>query len=100
MRDPRADVNLRERLQEVARDARDAIARLSGLLVSQQIVLTQRQARDAARFQRVVTIVGSAVLVPGMIAAVFGANVDFRGRNSVRGFWAMLAFMVAGGVGS
>lgn len=87
-------------IQNVAKDAREAVARLSGLISSQQIVLTQRQAVEAERFQRLLTLVGTAVLVPGLVAAIFGANVGFSGRDGVEAFWAMVLFMVAGGLGS
>lgn len=87
-------------VNEAADDARDAVARLSGLISSQQIVLSQRQALETARFQRVVTIVGAAVLVPGLVAAIFGANVGFQGRESSQAFWAMLVLMAGSGIGS
>ncbi len=77
-----------------AREARAATGRLATLISSQQIVLTQRQAHETARFQRTVTIVGAAVLVPGLVAAIFGANVGFHGRDTSSAFWAMLLFMV------
>lgn len=87
-------------VRETADDARSAVARLSGLLSSQQIVLTQRQASRTARFQRLVTLIGAAVLVPGLIAAVFGANVGVPGRDTNYAFWAMVLFMTGGGLGS
>lgn len=87
-------------VNEAADDARDAVARLSGLISSQQIVLSQRQALETSRFQRVVTIVGAAVLVPGLVAAIFGANVGFQGRESSEAFWAMLLLMAGSGIGS
>lgn len=87
-----------EHVEKIVQDAKDAVARLSGLISSQQIVLTQRRAEETARFQRVVTIVGAAVLVPGLVAAVFGANVGFHGRDGTSAFWAMLALMAAGGL--
>jgi hypothetical protein len=80
-------------VDEATQDAKDAVGRLSGLISSQQIVLSQRQARETARFQRVVTIVGATVLVPGLVAAVFGANVGFHGRDGGGAFWAMLLLM-------
>jgi Mg2+ and Co2+ transporter CorA len=87
-------------LSDVASDARDAVARLSGLIASQSVVVAQRQAAETERFQQLLTLVGTTVLVPGVVAAVFGANVDFPGRDTVDGFWAMLLFMVASGAGS
>lgn len=79
-----------------AGEARTATGRLATLISSQQIVLNQRQARSTARFQRTATIVGAAVLVPGLVAAVFGANVGFHGRGGTSAFWAMLALMAGG----
>ncbi len=87
-------------VNQAADDARDAVARLSGLLSSQQIVLAQRQAAATERFQRIVTLVGAAVLVPGLVAAGFGANVDFPGQGSRQAFWAMLALMASAGIAS
>lgn len=85
---------------DIEGDAKQAVTRLSGLLSSQQVVVMQRQRLEVERFQRVVTLVGAAVLVPGLVAAVFGANVGFHGRDRPGAFWAMLVFMAAGGVGS
>ena len=85
-------------ISEAADDAREAVARLSGLISSQQIVLTQRQGVENQRFQRVITIIGAAVLVPGLVAAIFGANVGFHGRESSGAFWAMLLLMTGGGI--
>jgi CorA-like Mg2+ transporter protein len=87
-------------LEEAMTDARNAVARLSGLISTQQIVLTQRQGEVTERFQRLITIVGAAVLVPGLVAAVFGTNVDFPGRDSSGAFWAMLALMAGSALAS
>jgi hypothetical protein len=81
-------------------EARNAVARLSGLISTQQIVLTQRQGEATERFQRLITIIGAAVLVPGLVAAVFGANVDFPGRNSRGAFLAMLTLMAGSALAS
>ncbi|MGO9972236.1 MAG: hypothetical protein ACLP01_05380 [Solirubrobacteraceae bacterium] len=83
-----------------AQEARDAGAGLSGLIASQQIVLTQRQSAETERFQRVVTRVGAAVLVPGLVAAVFNANVGFAGRGTTRAFWAVVLLMLGSGLAS
>jgi hypothetical protein len=85
---------------DVEDEAKRAVQRLSGLISSQQVVLVQRQRLDVERFQRVVTLVGAAVLVPGLIAGIFGANVDLPGGGTSTAFWAMLLLMAAGGVGS
>lgn len=87
-------------LNEAMTEARNAVARLSGLISTQQIVLTQRQGEATERFQRLITIVGAAVLVPGLVAAVFGANVDFPRRDSNGAFWAMLTLMAGSALAS
>lgn len=86
--------------RRMADEAREASARMSGLLMSQQFVLTQKQASDTARFQRMIALVGAAILVPALIAGIFGANVRVPGEGSSAGFWAMLLFMLAGALGS
>jgi len=73
---------------------------LSGLISSQSVVVAQRQAAETERYQRLLTLIGTTVLVPGLVAAVFGSNVQFPGSDTVDGFWAMLCFMVASGAGS
>jgi hypothetical protein len=83
-----------------AEEAREAGARLSGLIASQSVVIAQRQAAQTERFQRLITIAGAAVLVPGLVAAVFGANVGFRGQQSSHGFWAMLLIMAGSALAS
>lgn len=85
---------------DVEREARRAVATLSGLVSSQQVVIVQRQRLEVERLQRIVTVVGAAVLVPGLVAAIFGANVDVPGENTAAGFWGMLLLMTAGGLGS
>jgi hypothetical protein len=86
---------LPDELANVGDDARAAVARLSGLISSQSVVIAQRQAAQTARLQRVLTLVGTTVLVPGLVAAVFGANVDFPGEGTERGFTGMLLLMTA-----
>jgi hypothetical protein len=83
-----------EKLRERAVAVNDS---LSSTLSSQQLVIAQRQASEAERFQRTVTLIGSAVLVPALIASIFGANVAIRGQDTVQAAYGMLAFMVAGG---
>jgi hypothetical protein len=89
-----------QRYYAVAEEAREAMARLSGLISTQQVVLAQRQAAEGERFQRLLTLVGTAVLVPGLVASVFGANVAVPGQGTKAGFVAMLLFMAASGLGS
>jgi hypothetical protein len=84
----------------VEKKARQAVATLSGLVSSQQVVIVQRQRLEVERLQRIVTLVGATVLVPGLVAATFGANVNVPGEGTDAGFWAMISLMAASGLGS
>lgn len=85
---------------EIEADAKEAVTRMSGLINSQQVVMVQRQRVEVERFQRLVTLVGAAVLVPGLVAAGFGANVEYPGAHTRAAFWAMLLLMAASALGS
>jgi cytochrome c biogenesis protein CcdA len=98
-----------ETLQVDVRRTSDGIA---SMLSVQQLVANRAQAaaaeaqeatvRDAQtasdRFQRRLTIVGAAVLIPALVAAVYGANVKLPGKNQPRGLAAMLFFMLGFGL--
>jgi len=85
---------------QVASDAGESMSQLSILISSQQVVLNERQAQVTERFQRLLTLIGSIILVPGLIAGIFGANVAYRGSGTPGGFWAMLLFMIGGSIAS
>lgn len=100
MPEPIAIDNFHKWAGEVEADAKQAVSRISGLVATQQVAMGARQRLDFERLQGTVTVVGAAVLVPGMVAAAFGANVDFPGEGTRSGFWAMILLMLAGGLGS
>lgn len=62
------------------------------------VALSIEEDARAAEFQSIATVVTSLLLVPALIAGVFGANVDVPGHDTRDGFWAMLAWMTGGGV--
>lgn len=91
-------------LQTDLRLAGDGVA---SIVASQQFAVAQQQQEVAEaqrvsveRFQRRVTIVGSAVLIPALVASVYGANVELPGEEAPQGLAAMLFFMAGLGVGT
>lgn len=54
----------------------------------------ERQA-ERERFQFVAALVGSAILVPTLVAGVFGANVWVPGERHPAGFGALIALIIA-----
>ena len=55
---------------------------------------TQRQS-EREQFQFIAALIGSAILVPTLIAGIFGANVWVPGERHPEGFIALIAFIVA-----
>jgi hypothetical protein len=50
---------------------------------------------ERERFQFIVALLGSAILIPTLVAAIYGANVNVPGENSWTGFRALLLFILA-----
>ena len=104
-------VNEERRLGELSDRASELIGTISTTLTANLLVQAARQAeregrradheavrdRRLARLQRVATLVASAILVPALVASIFGANVPVPGQGTRRGWWAMTALMVGGG---
>jgi hypothetical protein len=57
------------------------------------------QKKASERFERAIAILGSAVLIPGLIAAIFGASTWVPGHGERLGFVLMISLMAVGGVG-
>jgi hypothetical protein len=69
-----------------------------GLLASLGRLLDAQASRDATgAVERVISIFASLVLVPGLVASVYGANVSGPLFGSVVGWRVMIAMMAIGG---
>jgi hypothetical protein len=80
-------------LREVREDLRNSLALVAATAATRQLELQQLQQEGNATFQRVVTVLGAAVLVPGLIATMFGANTGLPGRDEWIGTGIMLGLM-------
>jgi hypothetical protein len=65
-----------------------------------QLAVAQGQQAKQEGFNRLLAVFGTMVLIPGLVAAVYGANVALPGRDGTRGLGSMLCLMVAFGAGS
>ena len=67
------------------------------LLASDAVTRAMRVAaeRDRERFHFLAAVLGSAVLIPTLVASIYGANVQLPGKDKWHGFTALLLFMFA-----
>jgi hypothetical protein len=54
-----------------------------------------RDQDDREKFQFIVALLGSAILIPTLVAAIYGANVNLPGEDSWTGFIALLLFVIS-----
>jgi len=95
------------RVQHLVERALSDLADISGALRSsldllgvhsaaQHLNVARRQAAQTERLQNTVAIVTSVLLVPTLIASVFGSNTAIPGEGHWTGFIALVALMVIG----
>lgn len=75
-------------------DVSDAFVAASTVAISRQLAASQEQEMRVGRLQTMVTRLTAFLLVPGLVAAVFGTNVVFPSSDA----FAMLALMVVGAI--
>jgi Mg2+ and Co2+ transporter CorA len=80
----RALANLRA-LSDVLRTSTDLVTTMS----------FSEQSRQAERFQELVTLVAAVLLVPTLVAGIYGANTRLPGEGNWTGFALMIVTMVA-----
>lgn len=78
-------------------DVADAFDAANTVAIARQLASSQEQQERADRFEGTVTRLTAFLLVPTLVAAVFGANVQLPGSGWVRTAFMLLA-MVAGAV--
>ncbi len=57
-------------------------------------VEAKREQANTERFQQVLTVLGAILLGPGLVAAIYGANVDLPGRDRLAGTVILIVGMV------
>jgi hypothetical protein len=96
-----ADATIDQALGRV-RTLADELRRLVDLTQSRQtlrqIELAQQQASRSELLQRRIENITAVLLVPTLVASIWGANTELPGRGSWGGFGIMLGVMVATGL--
>lgn len=91
----RADVDLLT-MNGIAAQAQSSAEQAKSLARTADLA---QQSRDASeRLQHQLEKVAALLLVPTLIAGVFGANTALPGQGAWTGFWLMLALMLVSGV--
>jgi len=88
----------RERVFQLRSDVSDAFIAANTVAIGAQLALSQRQQAQVDRLQAVVTRLTAFLLVPGLVATVFGANVALPGSSGTARLLFMLAAMVVGAI--
>lgn len=86
------------RIAQLRADVSDAFIAANTVAIAEQLSLGQRQQDQVNRLQVGVTRLTAFLLVPGLVAAVFGANVALPGSTGSTRLWLMLGTMVVGAV--
>jgi Mg2+ and Co2+ transporter CorA len=92
------DLHSTARQLDQARDNyRTALSLAAAINTSQQLELQARNHEQGRAFERTVALLGSIVLVPGLVATFYGANVRLPGRGTWWGTDLLVALMVVAG---
>ena len=73
---------------------------MASTLMAEQLAVAESQRTESDRLQRAATVLASFVLIPSLVAAVFGANVSLPAANTKAGLTAMVLFMFGFGLAS
>jgi hypothetical protein len=87
--------DLRQRYRYAVDEMRSLNIELAALRDRETARLAAKQKEDRERFQFIAALVGSAILIPTLVAGIFGANVEVPGKGKWTGFAALLLFIVA-----
>jgi Mg2+ and Co2+ transporter CorA len=88
-----SDIALRYRFALDELRSLEGNAQLASLAVGR--ALTTGEQEDRERFHLVAAALASAILIPTLVASIYGADVSLPGQNSWRGFVALLLFILA-----
>src|SRR3954454_10546040 len=87
-------------LADISAALRSSLDLLGVHSAAQHLNVARRQAAQTERLQGTVAIVTSVLLVPTLIASVFGSNTAIPGEGHWAGFIALIALMVLGAAGA
>ena len=88
-----ADIAVRYRFALDELRSLEGNCRLASQAIGQAI--TTAEQADRERFHFVAAVLASAILVPTLVASIYGANVALPAKDSWRGFIALMLFITA-----
>lgn len=98
VRDREAAERLDQTIDRTLRRLGELSDRMRSAFDVAQLQLAELQGRRTERLQQKFDLVAAVLLVPTLIAGMYGANTDFPGRESEWGTVLMLLLMVFGGI--
>jgi len=76
-------------------ELRSAFDLIANTAASQQLELAHAEQRRSQSLQTVLALIAAVLLMPSLIAGVFGANVGFADRDTAAAFTALVLLMAA-----
>lgn len=86
------------RTAAVADALRRCLELIQNYSTARQLALAEEQKRNQELLKTRLEIIAAVLLVPTLVAGVYGANTSLPGKNSWAGFAAMLALMTLSAV--
>lgn len=83
--------DIRTELREASRTAADGAQLLT-------LVEQEAQSKRGAALQQALTIITAAVLLPGLVASIFGANIAVPGKDAAKGSLLLILGMIGTGL--
>jgi Mg2+ and Co2+ transporter CorA len=85
-------------LRELSEELRSAFDIVQSQSTARQLALAQRQQDQTKGLQQKLELITAVLLVPTLVAGIFGANTYLPGKEQTLGFELMLVLMVVGAV--
>jgi Mg2+ and Co2+ transporter CorA len=87
-------------LRELSEELRSAFDVVQSQSTARQLALAQRQQDQTKGLQQKLELITAVLLVPTLVAGIFGANTYLPGKEKSLGLQVMLVLMVVGAVGA
>ena len=81
-------------LDSVARTVGSGMELVMMTRMAEQLRVSHKAGVEASSFQDTLTVLGAILLGPGLVAAIYGANVDLPGRDRLLGTLILIVGMV------
>jgi hypothetical protein len=87
-----------DRVCALQTEIRMASETMASVLSTKQLTASQEDQKRSERFQRDATLVASAILVPALVASIYGANVQLPAKETWWALGELVGLMIFGAV--